>query len=128
MDYQYLFNLICQRRGVTLSKVESIFVNVFVTFGLADGTALFAAAVNTFYYFDSMNIVTAQNTSITGAPLIRFTNSGQGSAGNNDLKMFNQLVYPLRGVETDSVTYILNTHTAGAFQISGAGFKITYTV
>ena len=128
MDYyNYLFNLICQRRLVTLSKVESVAFNVSVAFGLATGTFLVPVVVNTFYYFSSLSL---SPFSLTGIPnFVLSTNSGQGSVGAITLicPTANGSNIAFRNIELDSFQYLVNNHSSGNVFLLGELFKITYT-
>lgn len=128
MDFEYLFHKICQRRGVTLKEVRSVAFAMRVNFGLATGTALIAAAANTFYYVKKINY--AISSPITNQPILRFTNYGGGSNGDVDWTVTNGNAATYVGVEDvecDSITYIVNTFTAGAFTVFGTVLKITYS-
>lgn len=121
-DLLYTFQLICQRRGVDLAKVESVAFNVKINFGLATGTELLPAVANVFYYCRSLFVA---NRSITGVPVLIFNNTGQGSAGNSEI------VWPTYGIvlsafECDSLAYDVNTHSAGYGFVYGTVYQITY--
>lgn len=107
-----------------LSKIESVAFNVCINFGLAGGTPLLPAVANTFYYIESL---TFHHNNFTGVPqLVITTNSGQATGGtiaffykpsNNPENVFKW--------EVDSMTYNVNTHSAGTLYIFGTVFKIT---
>lgn len=128
-ELQYLFNAICQRRGVAMNKVENVAFSMRLEFGLANLTYLIPAVANTFYVargFVQECIV----TNATASPIIRLTNLGGGSAGNVDIYLRSAV----EGVhvfttafEFESMQYIVNGNTAGANILLGTVFKITYT-
>lgn len=123
-ELQYIFNAICQRRGVTLQKVESLFFSTQISFGLATGTFLLPVVPNTFYVVD---LNTTGRPSLTGAPSVQVTNSGQGSGGAMGLVPIQGVTHLYPSLETDSLQYVVNTFSAGSFYIGGRCFKITYS-
>lgn len=127
MDYEYLFRKICERRLVTLSKVESVAFNTRVDFGLPNNTVLLAAVANTFYFLSDLSVFT--NSTYAGVCNFEMTpNSGQGSAGNLNIPVAGANASEVyRAFEFNSFTYLVTTHSAGIVYLSGSLFKITYT-
>lgn len=115
----------CQRRGVSLSKIESVAFNVRCNFGLADGTALLPAGANTFYLCRSLSFY--QN-GLTGVPRLEaLPNAGVGSSGTPTMFISNTAtgMQALWNVECDNLLYYVNSHSAGSIYIFGEVYKIT---
>lgn len=128
MNLEYIFRKMCERRAVKLAKVQSVAFSVRVSFGLATGTFLIPAVVNSFCYILD-GFVTPIGAAITGMPMLRLTNYGGGSVGDLDCSVWNlpHAHYSFPACEFDSMAYIVNTHSAGSFAILGTVFRITYT-
>lgn len=119
-DLEFTIRAICKRRGVTLSKIESVAFNCIVSFGLANNTYLVSVVANTFYFFDSLQIY----NNATGAALFLMApNSGQGSVGASTVVAGATQQY--RHIELDSLQYNVGTHSAGSIYLYGTLFKIT---
>jgi len=122
-----LMRLKCERRGKNILNVESVALSMRISFGLADATPLLAAAANTFYFVKSMHWSAA--VSITGNPTLRATDLGGGSGGNIDIFILTGLTSGIEyfGLECSSLTYHVNTFSAGSFILIGEVYKITHS-
>ena len=127
MDYEYLFRKICERRLVTLSKVESVAFRVRVDFGLPTNTELLPTVANSFYWVPDLTMITTS----TYAGIANFyvdPNSGQGSVGVVALLISGtNSVFRYKSIETNSFKYVVSSHSAGGVMLIGDVFKITYT-
>ena len=119
-DLEYTIRKICERRGVTLSKVESLAFNMRVAFGLANGTYLLPVDASAFYFIATLSI----RTDATGKPVLVVLPSAGPSAGNLNIECNTPT--DMQGIEANSLQYIVTTHSAGAFYLYGTVFKITY--
>lgn len=123
MDYEYVFRKICERRGVVMSKVESVAFNAWITFGFADGTYLLPLGAKFFYYLDKLNV---DRYDAVGVPIFRLSpNVGIGGLVTMPL-LSAVLGRSFEAVETNGLLYEVNSHSAGTFVVSGSVFKITY--
>jgi hypothetical protein len=129
MDYLFLFNTICARRGKKLWKVESVAFNVRLDFGLADQTELLPVAANVFYYCDGLTFNTSNG--MAGIPNLELGgNSGQGSVGTVIFEMLSKTTTfnfsKIGAFECDYMKFGQGTYSAGTIRITGTVFKITY--
>lgn len=124
-ELEYIFRLMCARRDVALSKVESVAFNVRINFGLA-ATYLLPVVANTFYYIKRLNFLYI-TVAPGGTPEFTFTtNSGQASAGAINIRPFSfNASMPYADIECDSFRWDNLNHTSGDFAIMGTVFKIT---
>lgn len=128
-DIEYTIRKICERRGVYLRKVESVAMSMRLAFGLPDLTPLLPEVANTFYF---VSVMTVNLTSAIGtaSPLLRLTNLGGGSAGNQDYQPMNTAnvsgqQWFIGAIECDSMIYVVNGNTSGVINVWGTVFKIT---
>ena len=122
-EIQYAIAMICQRRQVVLTKVESVAFNVSVTFGLADGSYLLPVVANVFYYLRLLNL---HNLSVAGAPLLTVGVQPSGVGSGGTFRMPFSGPWPHRHVELDYMQYNVNTHSAGTYFLYSEVFKVTY--
>lgn len=121
----YLFNLICKRRGVSLSKVESVACNWRIAFGLGSFDLLPAIA-NVFYFLKGLKITNPAGFGGTGVAQFTYTNSGGASAGTLYVAP-NSVLVDMGDLETASLTYNVGTHSAGVYGVNCAAvFKVTF--
>lgn len=129
-DIEYTCLKICQRRGKILQTIESVAAGWIITFGLATLTPLLPSVANTFYFIDELSLM--PSGAVTGVPFLRITNHGGASAGNCDVEVVpyrggGQNIYSqFKKVETDSMLYVVGSHSAGSLILHGTVFKITY--
>ena len=127
MDYEYLFRKICERRLVTLSKVESVVSNWTFQSGDPD-TEILPAAANTFYFVKNLSWA-QETTNITGNCFFQWTGVNAGPYPVQQINMIAQgafdLIHVINGMEVDSATILLTAMTAGNIAFYGMCFKIT---